>query len=745
MKKTSLFLLIIGSVLLSGCVSSQRMARMSGGVFDEYSAPPSYRLRSKKFQKKTPHADSINRANTQKVSGLNDTLINIWPFFFRNNAYWSVLWPFIDCDDYGFAIRPFYVQDGDEYSVLFPLAAWNPENKDGWVANFVWNDNGFGFVPFSWQNTKKDHGWFYYTPFFIHKYDKRPLEFGYRKNRFYRQDHYTEFMLAYWSKDRRVMTGDYSWLLNYWNFNDGDHLAKLAYYFAKLGKPVPKEMSELEKIQKDVFRTLPVNTGYSYGFFPLFHYSKQPDGNVNCQILLVNGYEKKKNHFSWSILAALASYKDNELDPKYTWKSAEKEFFSFPLFTKLTTKKEYENVGAVKTLREINNLLTSQSYNQSLPRIKELIKELDPKLELPATVVNNATLRLFLDDWKKGKTFPVKESYSGGNPLIFLYDINGKNRTYIYSALLTRYKTTGSSAEFGCIPLLTFARKTPDNSYLRIVPPLVYMDSFSRDRDVHTKRIHSSDTKMAKKWDVVEEMDMYAALGLFYRGKIAFHVAKQGYNGGDLEYLRKNLLNIQYEKNGIKNSWEEHAAEKKRIAAWKTKNKIEYYEKCIKEEKSKIAAEKIRKREQEVAAKWSLMKSTAAKIKFNISEADVANSKASVDAVNRLLKDYTELRWKEDIGNGFFFRKEKFYNGDYNWRLLGFIAGGEKVGSKENTNVLHLLYRYRQDGKRSETLFFPFVSIVKDGEDSKFSFLWRVFQLKKEKGKTGGYFLFIPF
>ena len=52
MKKTSLFLLIIGSVLLSGCVSSQRMARMSGGVFDEYSAPPSYRLRSKKSRKK---------------------------------------------------------------------------------------------------------------------------------------------------------------------------------------------------------------------------------------------------------------------------------------------------------------------------------------------------------------------------------------------------------------------------------------------------------------------------------------------------------------------------------------------------------------------------------------------------------------------------------------------------------------------------------------------------------------------
>ena len=109
------------------------------------------------------------------------------------------------------------------------------------------------------------------------------------------------------------------------------------------------------------------------------------------------------------------------------------------------------------------------------------------------------------------------------------------------------------------------------------------------------------------------------------------------------------------------------------------------------------------------------------------------------------MEKFTELRFYEDIGSGLFFNKKKYYNGDYNWRLFGFLASGEKVGSKENTNVLHLLYRYRRDGDRSETLFFPFVSIVKDGKDSKFSFLWRVFQLKEEKGKTGGYILFIPF
>ena len=275
MKKRLLFLFVIGSLMLSGCVSSSRMSRMSGGVFEEYSAPPSFRLRSEKFRKKTPFADPAKRANAPDVSGLDDTLINIWPFFFRNNAYWSMLWPFIDCDDYGFAIRPFYVQDGDEYSVLFPFSAWNPENKDGWVANFVWNKDGFGFVPFSWQNTKKDHGWFYYTPLFIHRYDERPIR-TLGKNRYHREDYFTEFMLAFWQKKSQVIIPDkYQWLFNYWNHDDIGG-TELAYHFSKFGKPAPKNMKELRAFEAEIYKTLPVKTGYSYGFFPLFGYEKMP-------------------------------------------------------------------------------------------------------------------------------------------------------------------------------------------------------------------------------------------------------------------------------------------------------------------------------------------------------------------------------------------------------------------------------------------------------------------------------------
>ena len=74
---------------------------------------------------------------------------------------------------------------------------------------------------------------------------------------------------------------------------------------------------------------------------------------------------------------------------------------------------------------------------------------------------------------------------------------------------------------------------------------------------------------------------------------------------------------------------------------------------------------------------------------------------------------------------------------------MRFLSG--LVHIRESTHVLHLLYRHRQEGKRSETLFFPFISTVRDGEDSRFSFLWRVFSLSRRNGKTGGHILFIPF
>ena len=132
----TLFFVCISLFLFCSCASSERMMRISG-INPVYSIPKADRL---KGMKDLPRL-------TQKISPARQIggEINIWPFFFRHRDYWNALWPMIDFDAYGFAVRPFYVQEGREKSVLFPLTAWNDES--GWVLNTYWRNGCFGIAP----------------------------------------------------------------------------------------------------------------------------------------------------------------------------------------------------------------------------------------------------------------------------------------------------------------------------------------------------------------------------------------------------------------------------------------------------------------------------------------------------------------------------------------------------------------------------------------------------------------------
>ena len=80
--------LIPAVLLLAGCASSERMNRMSGGVFQEYSAPKSYRIRSEKFQAKTRRLES---GRTDRIGHVENTPVNVWPFCFSSDYYTAVL------------------------------------------------------------------------------------------------------------------------------------------------------------------------------------------------------------------------------------------------------------------------------------------------------------------------------------------------------------------------------------------------------------------------------------------------------------------------------------------------------------------------------------------------------------------------------------------------------------------------------------------------------------------------------
>ena len=137
--------------------------------------------------------------------------------------------------------------------------------------------------------------------------------------------------------------------------------------------------------------------------------------------------------------------------------------------------------------------------------------------------------------------------------------------------------------------------------------------------------------------------------------------------------------------------------------------------------------------------------SLAGKLQFKLDKTELLDKEKSRMAAQQLLEKYTSLKRKEDIGHGLFFKKEKFHNGDYKWHFMFFLAGGSKQGEKGSGHILHLLYRSRKEGSKSETIYFPFIADIQDGSDSKFSFLWRVFSISRRQGKTSGYIFFIPF
>ena len=89
---------------------------------------------------------------------------------------------------------------------------------------------------------------------------------------------------------------------------------------------------------------------------------------------------------------------------------------------------------------------------------------------------------------------------------------------------------------------------------------------------------------------------------------------------------------------------------------------------------------------------------------------------------------------------------ESFAN-DYKWDCLWFVARGKRSGEFEGISILEYLYRYERAGEKIKRSVFPGISYYNDakGNNSKFSFLWRVLNIESKDDKTSGHIFFIPF
>ena len=144
-------LALLAALLASSCASSERMERI-GWDSDSYSAPKASRISGGRFDEAV--------ASLRTPVALQDRQVNVWPFCTVNSRYVSILWPFIDWDDFGMAIRPFYNREGNDASILFPLSSWNPVDGDGWALNAYWDPDYYGMFPLFHVGRQPDAFWF---------------------------------------------------------------------------------------------------------------------------------------------------------------------------------------------------------------------------------------------------------------------------------------------------------------------------------------------------------------------------------------------------------------------------------------------------------------------------------------------------------------------------------------------------------------------------------------------------------
>ena len=742
------------ALALCGCASSERMNRMSGGVIQEYSAPQSKRIRSKRFQK---HTKAQEKARQDLVGKVEETPVNIWPFFFSSEYYTAIMWPWIDWDEYGFAVRPFYNMEGDEHSVLFPLSAWNVADRDGWVLLYSWDEDGWVFFPLASRNETKNELFRYYTPFFIQKKDLEPLSIDN-----WSQNSFTEFMLGYHSCERRLDRDGWGDLFQGGDSPDAEMKRFLAYKLAGTGRAVPTNKTGLKKLRKDVAATLPVVEDESAGFIPLFHVSWNKDGHYwRALAYLVGGGNNKGHGVEWDFLGWLGMSYEHGLPPS-PWLDSrwigKRSFGSVILMSYFSRELDFANKGKYKLIQKLYrytwNNRSEPAFRRALPDIRADLKRLDPTLELPAEVTDGNTLRLYLNELGKSERFrdlklPVYTTYEGGFVPLFMYrnSDNPEIRDWFFTLLGMSYWSQYKKERlFWSIPILTFSGRDESSEWFNVAPPLVW-----RSKTDYRKRIevpiHAANTRWANDANCVSARGDYSLCGLYYRGHMTYYAAKPGLDHEKAEHIRWRLPGLFRErKEARKRKAElEKKYRKEELYQPKAGDEVDFCRKQLKLAELRRDLKQLAEDERRRDAEYAKMRRDAKELGFELGE-EFPKSEKQVDAsLEKLFDAAAEIHSQSDAGSGFFYRRESYHNGDYKWHWLGILAGGEKNGDREHSHVLQFLYRYRRDGRRVEKIYFPFISIREDEHGSRTSFMGRVWQRTVKNGKSGGYVFFIPY
>lgn len=275
------FSLLVASLLLGGCMSSERMTR-------------------------------ISPLSEEDGARMSSERTNAWPIYYNAGTGISVLWPFMDFDKDGWALRPFYAENKDERSVLWPLSGW--DKKGGWALTGYWDKACYGVFPLLHVNKSENSGLNWAFPFWwesdwsdwglfpfggIGKTDWRLLNFYYRDND---DGNYWNFWpLFYRESDTAKQNVD--WRLLYYLGGYQSAPEETASWLLPLYFYSNDKKGEKESRFTWVFPTFwqkSNSQNYVNSLIPFYYYEKGTPAENGCFISLLG--DKGVNPDSWRFL-----------------------------------------------------------------------------------------------------------------------------------------------------------------------------------------------------------------------------------------------------------------------------------------------------------------------------------------------------------------------------------------------------------------------------------------------------------
>ena len=740
MKEFKMRYLIFLSTLLffSGCASSERLSRLSGGVVQEYSAPQKHRLRSEKFQKKT--TSFSRQENKKRPDFAEKSLINIWPFFFRSDDYYSALWPFFDYDPYGIAFRPFFNKEGDDYSVFFPLTSWNPAAKEGWVTLFYWSKDTLGFIPLAHHSLNREKGATFLTPLFIKtwKYNKSPDWHNRQK-----ENIMTSLLLGYYRRSLDIDTSKVHYLYPISNNKYPQYLKELlAYKLYGTNTPVPQNLKELQSYRKKVFNACPVSPEYNYGFVPLFFgWNEKQSKGFNVAGLLLHSSKKENHSNSWGLFHLLYSYAYRK-NNYFSYLSSKEKLVIPPLLFYRGRNDYPQDTPRRRKIKSFKNLTSSnEPFSKNLPEMKKIYKELAGK-EMPQVICSYPLAKLWIEELAEKEQLQTRRESFGGVLPLFNYFSGKEFFEWNIPALLTFSSSGKKSSFFLSIPLLTWWKSNQRESVRSTAGVVGYYNKIRKsDRIYHP--VFDRKTYWAKPYQQHHFEDTYALCGLYYHGRDGFSIAKSGLDAKKIESIRSRAFVLKGRYEILERTQKNLERRLNTNRSWQVKSRLDELKKMVDSEEIRIEKEKFDKSKKEFDTLFDQWRSDAASFGVNF-DRSMLEKKNFDPALDQFLEKTTDLRCSEDFGSGIFFRKELAENKDYKWHIFCYLASGSKEGEREKTQVLHFLYRKNKDGQREEKIIFPFITIRKNKDFSSSSFLWRLWETHESPKGKGGYIFFIP-